>query len=88
MAIFCFAVSFIMLFDAVLSVTTGVGGCEWHISARSVRVDVAFCHFSNYPPNSASVDDAMKFLVILHSICTGQFSGGISVIGLLDFGPR
>ena len=27
----------------------------------------------------------MKFLIILHSTCTGQFSGGLSVIGVLDF---
>ena len=41
-------------------------------------------------PNFASVDDAMSFIVILHSTCTGPFSGGIAVICVLfmDFGPR
>ena len=40
-------------------------------------------------PNSDSVDDSMKFLVV-HSTCAGLFSGVIAVIGdlLLDFGPR
>ena len=39
---FCFDVPFTMLFSAVLSVATGVGGYEWPISARSVFMDVAF----------------------------------------------
>ena len=32
----------------------------------------------------------MMFLIIIHITCTGKFSGGISVIGvlLLDFGSR
>ena len=51
---------------------------------------VAFWQFSRNPPNLDSVADAMAFLMILHSTCTGLFYGGIAVIGvlLLDFGPR
>ena len=30
----------------------------------------------------------MTFLMIINSTCTGPFSGGISVIGVLDFGLR
>ena len=44
--------------------------------------------FSNSPPNSAPVADAMKFLMMLHSTCTGPFYWGIYVIGVLYFGPR
>ena len=86
--LFCFAVSFTMLFAAVLSVVTSVGGCEWPISARAVHMDVAFWQFSNNPPNSASVADAMTFLMMLHSTCTGLFPGGIALIGVLHFGSR
>ena len=39
--IFCFAVPLIMLFTDVLYVTTAVGDCWWHISARNVLVEVA-----------------------------------------------
>ena len=49
---------------------------------------VAFWQFSNNPPNSASVADAITFLIILHSTCTGLFSGGIACIVVLEFGPR
>ena len=38
---------------------------------------------SKNPPNSVSVSYAMIFLRILNSTCTGQFYGGIAVIGLL-----
>ena len=69
--LFCFSVPLTMLFAAVLSVATGVGGCGWPISARAVLMDVAFCNFSNNPPNYASMDDAIKFLIILNSTCTG-----------------
>ena len=48
-------------------------------------MDVAFWKFSNNPPNHDSVTDAMAFLMIMHSTCTGPFSVGISVIGVLDF---
>ena len=45
--------------SAVLSVATGVGGCECPISAREFLMNVAFWQFSNNPPNYDSVDDAM-----------------------------
>ena len=31
--------------DAVLSVATGVGGCEWPIYAKAVHMDVYFRQF-------------------------------------------
>ena len=77
-----------MLFLAVLSVSNGVGGCEWPIYDRSVCMDVTFWKFSNSPPSSTSMDDAMTFIMKLHSICTILFSRGISVISVLYFGPR
>ena len=79
-----------MIFSAVFSVATRVGGCGWTIYARLFRMGVAFWKFSNNPPNSASLVDAMTFLVILYSTCMGPFYGGIDVIGmlLLGFGPR
>ena len=79
-----------MLFVTVLSVATGSGGCGWSISDSLVRMDVAFCQFSNHPPNSASVYDDMTFLMMIHSTCTGLFYGGISVIGvlLMGLGPK
>ena len=43
--IFCFAVPLTMLFAAVLSIATGVGGCGWPIYARYVLIEVAFWHF-------------------------------------------
>ena len=86
--IFCFALPFMMLFAAVFSVATGVGGCEWLISASAVHMDVAFWQFSNNPPNSVSMSDVMTYLVILNSTCTGPFGGGIVCIGELDFGLR
>ena len=42
---------------------------------------------SNNPPNSASVADAMPFIIILNYACTGLFYGSIACIGVLDFGP-
>ena len=51
-------------------------------------MDVAFWQFSNNPPSFVSMSDAMKFLIMLHSTCTGPFSGGIACTGMLDFGPR
>ena len=77
-----------MLFSAVLSVVTGVGGCWWPISYRVVLMDVAFWQFSNNPPNSDSVADTMTFIIVLHSTCTGPFYGGFSFIGVFCFGPR
>ena len=85
LVLFCFAVLFMMLFATVLFVATGVGGYEWPISARAVRMDVAFWQFSNNPPNSASVADAMTFLMMLHSTCTGPFSGGIALFWCVGF---
>ena len=32
--------------------------------------------------------DAIMFLLMLHSTCTGPFPGVISCIGVLGFGPR
>ena len=86
--IFCFSVPLMMLFASVLYVATDVGGCWSPISARAVRMDVNFWKFSDNPPNSASVDDAITLLIILQYTCTGPFSGGIDCIGVLDFGPR
>ena len=86
--IFCFVVPFMMIFDAVFSVSTSVGGYEWTISDRTVPMDVCFWQFSDHPPNSASVYDTMKFLIILHSTCNSPFSWGIDVIGVLYFGPK
>ena len=86
--IFCFVVPLMMLFSAIISEATGVGGPGWRISARSVLMDVAFWQFSNNPPNYASVDDAMTFIIMLHSTCTVLFYGGIACISVLYFGPR
>ena len=76
----CFAIPFTMLVDAVLSVSTGVGGCEQPISGRAVRMDFDFWHFSNNPPNCPSEADAMTFLMILHSTCTGPFPGVLMLL--------
>ena len=64
---YCFAVTLKMLFAAILSVATNVGGCGWKISARAVHMDVFFWNFSENPPNHAFMADAMTFLSILHS---------------------
>ena len=77
-----------MLFAAVLSVSACVGGCWWPTSSRAVLVDVTIWQFSNNPPNCAYVVDVITFLIILHSACTGPFSGGIYCIRVLYFGPR
>ena len=37
-----FVIKSTMLFVAMLSIANGVGGCEWPISDRVVRIDVAF----------------------------------------------
>ena len=86
--IFCFSVPLNMLFAAVFSVVTGDGGCWWPIFDMVILVAVALCQFSNNPPNSASVADAMTSLIIMHYTCTGPFGGGIDCIMVLYFGPR
>ena len=85
-----FSVPLTVIFDAVLSVATGVCGYGWPISSREVYMYVAFYNFTNHPPNSASVDDIMVFFVILYYTCKGMFPGGIAVVGvlLLGFGPK
>ena len=64
--IFCCAIPLTMLFAAVLSFSTGVVGCWWPIYDRAVLMAVAFWQYSNNSPNSASMDDANTFLIILH----------------------
>ena len=81
--IICLAVPFTMIFSIVLPVATGVGGCGCPIYAREVRMDVEFWQFSNNPPNSTSVSDAVIFLIIPNSTCMGPCYGGISVIDVL-----
>ena len=83
-----FSVPLMILFVAIFYVVTGDGGCWWPISDRSILVDVAFWKFSNNPPNSASVGDAITFYIMLHSTCTGPFSGYVACIGVLDIFPR
>ena len=72
-----------MIFTAVFSVDTCVGGCGRPIYAREIHMDVSFWKFSKNTPNYASVDKAMQFLMIMHSTCTCPFSDGVSVIGVL-----
>ena len=76
----CFDVPFTMMFADLFFVYAGVGGCEWPISDRAVQMDVAFWQFSNNPPNYASVSDAMKFIIMLHSTCNVPFSGSLVVL--------
>ena len=83
-----FLVPFMMIFVTVLSVATSVGSRKWPISDRRALMDISFWHFSNHPPISASVADAITFLIMLHSTCTGPFSGGISCISVLDLGLK
>ena len=73
--IFCFDIPFTVLFSAVLSFDTDVCNCERTISDRALCMDVYFWKFSNNPPNSDSVIDAVVFIMILHSTYTGPFSG-------------
>ena len=77
-----------MLFADALSIVIGVGGCWWPISDRAILIEVYFWQFSKNPPSSTSVADAIKFLMMMNSTYTGPFSGGISWIGVLEFGPR
>ena len=75
-----FSVPLTMPFYAVLSIATGVGGCGWPISSRAVCMNVSFWKFSNNPPNYVSVADAMTFLIMLYSTCTGLFTGALLVL--------
>ena len=84
----CFSVPLTILFEAVLSVATGVGGCGWPNFDRAALMDVAFWQFINNFPDFDSMADTMKFLIMLHSTCTRPFWGGIVCICVLDFGPR
>ena len=43
-------------------------------------MDVAFWQLSNNPPNYDSVADAMTFLIMMHSTCTGSFYGSLLVL--------
>ena len=85
---FLFSVPLTILFSAALSVATGIGGCWWPIYAKTVIMDINYWQFSYNPPNSASIADAMKFLIVLYSTCTGPFYGGIACIGVFYFVPQ
>ena len=80
--IFCFDIPITMLFAALLFVATDVGGGWWPISARVVLMDVTFWKFSNNPPNSTFMADAITFIIMLHSTYAGPFYDGISCIGV------
>ena len=84
--LFCFAVPLTMLFANVLSVSTGVGGYWWSMSARAIVVAVAFLVVLKYSSLLFFFDDAMTFLIILYSTFTGPFWGGVYCIGVLHFG--
>ena len=86
--LFCLHIPLTMLFAAVLFFFTCVGGWGWPISVRDILIYFDFYQFSNNLPNSAFVDDAMTFIIMLHSTCTGPFSWEIACIGVLDFCPR
>ena len=86
--LFCFTVPLTILFAAVLSVATNVGGGWWPISDRAVLLAVAFWLLSNNPPNYNSLADAITLLIMLHFTFTGKFWGGVDCIGVLDFSPR
>ena len=76
---FVFDIPLTIIFAAVFSIATGFVDCWWPISARAVLMDVVFWKFSNNPPNSSYTADAITFLIMLHSICTGPFRGGFIV---------
>ena len=65
--IFCFSITLTMLLASVLYIATGVGGCEWHVSARAVLTDVNFWQFSNSTPNYSFMTDAMTLLMMLNT---------------------
>ena len=69
-----------MLFSAVFTVSTTAGGFGRPISDSTVLMDVTFWQFTDNPPNYASVSDAMKFIIMLHSTCNVPFSGSLVVL--------
>ena len=71
-----------MLCVAKLSVATTVGGCGWPVSDRAVHMEVNFGKFSNSPPNSASMIEAMTLRMMIYSTCMGPFSWRIFKIGV------
>ena len=75
-----FFILFTMLFEAIFSVATGVGGCEWPIYDSSIRMDVTFWKFSYNSP-------IMIILMIPWdlSLCCIL---GITCSSVLGFGPR
>ena len=78
--IFVSAITLTMLFDTLLSVTTGFGGYGWPISTSAVLMDVSFYQFSNNYLNYGSGDNVMVFLIMLYSKCTGRFPGALLVL--------
>ena len=86
--LFCFPVPLMILFAAVLSVSTGVYGCGWQNFDRSVLMDVDFWHFLKNTFNSASVADAITVINMLNSTCTVLFHRGIDCISLFGFFAR
>ena len=85
--LFCFALPLTMLFVTAFFVTRNVGDCGWTIYARAVLIDFVFRKFSNNPPNSASMAEAMTFIVMLYYTCNGQFTRVIDCINGLNFVP-
>ena len=55
-----------MMFAAILSVATGVGGCWCLTFAKAVLMEVDFWKISNKRPNSSSVAGAITFLTMTH----------------------
>ena len=68
--LFCLYLTLTMLFESVLSVATGVGGCWWRISAKVVLVDVAFWLFQIVLPILLLWPIPVYFLLccILHAL--------------------
>ena len=67
-----------MLFAAELYIATRVGDCGWTIYVRIVQIEVGFWKFSNNPPHSDSVTEAIMLRMILHSTCIVPFDWVIS----------
>ena len=63
--------------DAVeLSVFIGVGSWGYLNSPNVVLKITASCPFTNTPPISASIADAITFFMIEHTACRDPFGGG------------